>query len=184
MHLPAAMRARGGSSRMSESAVSDLPLPDSPTMPSRWPRARNEMPRTGLIGGGPRERDLDDEVAHIEDGVRRRSCERRASERAGSRTFWRLSPSVFSASTATRITTPGRSGTRRSGRGSVALWSSVPHEASGGWTPRPTKLRLASTKITSAMTRLARATSTGSVFGSSSRATIRARDAPTETAAR
>ena len=32
---PAAIRTRGGSSRISDSAVSDLPLPDSPTIPTR-----------------------------------------------------------------------------------------------------------------------------------------------------
>ena len=42
--------------------------------------------------------------------VGRSRVERRRHEREGSRTFCRLSPSTFSASTATRITSPGKSG--------------------------------------------------------------------------
>ena len=114
------------------------------------------------------------------------SEQRRRHEREGSRTFWRLSPSVFRASTATRITMPGKIGyvvgavevrvallQQRPPRGLGRLDAEA-DEAAGS--PRRRSPRRA--------TRLARATSTGSAFGSSSRATIRFPEAPTETAAR
>ena len=105
--VPAAIRPGGGSSRISASAVSDFPDPDSPTRPtfSRRPTL-NATSITGLTARRG-ERELDREAANLQ----HRAVGRRvAHRRAGSSARWMLSPSTFSESTAITITRPGKIG--------------------------------------------------------------------------
>ena len=117
---PPAMCARGGSSRISASAVSDLPLPDSPTMPTRRPDRDLERDAAHRPDRRPaRDRDLDDEVAHGEGGVRHYGAGGGAHDREGSRTRCTLSPSDIQRQHRDEDhDARGRSGTSTSGRGS------------------------------------------------------------------
>ena len=55
IRLPSRISPGGSISRMIESALTDLPLPDSPTSPRVWPVSSSKStPSTARIGRSPR----------------------------------------------------------------------------------------------------------------------------------
>ncbi len=128
-------RALSGSSPSKAMAVSDLPLPDSPTRPSVSPAA-SEKPTSRTARAGPRW------VCSSTDRSRTSSSgmpgPQRFLARRGSSRSRRPSPSRFSPSTAIAIATPGNTASRGAWNISVcASLSMRPHEGCGGCVPRP-----------------------------------------------
>ena len=95
-------RAWGGSSRSRARAVSDLPEPLSPTMPSFSAPSVSDTPRTALLPT-MRRRKLDGEIIDLDQHAQPRCF--------GSSTSRKPSPSRLKASEATKIAIPGMVGT-------------------------------------------------------------------------
>ena len=97
---PPTMRpVSGGISRRIDSAVTDLPQPDSPTMPSVSPRAEVERHAVDRAHHAVAREELRLQVADREDGVHARLAHSASSPSRGSSRSRRPSPSRLTAST-------------------------------------------------------------------------------------
>ena len=145
---PETMRPGGvGTSRMIDRLVTDLPEPDSPTMPSVSPRPRSKLtPSTARTTRRPR-RNRSADRAPTAAASRHTSASPSSSADRARRAGRRRRSSARTASRA--IVTPGQI----SCHGKTAMFwtpsaARLPHDASGACTPRPRNDRNASSSIT------------------------------------
>ena len=101
--LPAPIDPGAGTSRMIESAVTDLPHPDSPTRPSVSCGAMREGHAIDRARDGAAHLEARAQVAHVQHGRRHRTSTWR-----GSKASRRPSPSTFAARQVITIARPGK----------------------------------------------------------------------------